>query len=374
MCDCDEERGKIFLPHQLSKGKEFESQEPISVTIGFQPRVCDECRGIPIKANPVASGYGRTSKIVRYYWRELFFREAELFGEWLGQQEGEVDEWGAHAIEMKEEFHKLAREEIKALHETAPKYHFAGISQAESIRRYGVQVDEFKGTYVREEMQKKARVLDGAEPVSVEEFVKRHFEREGYQVMMLESRPLHVLFGTFMFLLVQDCADPKVRTVMFGDRQAFDRREPSREIWTSLPSDFGTEGYRFRRTREIESHLVELPAEKEEWIWRFDYWLEPSANFRQYLWAHRSEDVIRARTMLDILPVEAIRRILRYLVENYWERYLGWPDLLISRESEIRFVEVKSSKDKLSEDQQRWIQDNGNILGFDFSIAKVHRG
>ena len=67
------------------------------------------------------------------------------------------------------------------------------------------------------------------------------------------------------------------------------------------------------------------------------------------------------------------RHILRYLVDDYWGRYLGWPDLMVIRESEFKFVEVKSANDKLSEDQQRWIRDNHNILEFQFIIAKVRQ-
>ena len=199
MCACDEERGKAFLAHQLDHGTELETQRRVRVTDGFQPELCVECRGLPAEPHPVAAIFGRTTKILRYYWRELFFREAELFEEWRRGQEGEVNEWCTKAIEVKEGLHKLALEEMKALHLALPKYSYSRVSPEETIRKYSVEVMTLQGQYVREEGQKKARVMDEGEAVPVEEFVKRHFERNGHQALILESRPFHVLFGVFFF-------------------------------------------------------------------------------------------------------------------------------------------------------------------------------
>jgi hypothetical protein len=69
---------------------------------------------------------------------------------------------------------------------------------------------------------------------------------------------------------------------------------------------------------------------------------------------------------------------MRYLAEDYWGRYLGWPDLVSWREDsngpeDIAFVEVKSSNDKLSDYQRSWIEGNHKHLQLLFRIAKVHR-
>ena len=78
MCACEEDFGTQFLPHQLSKGRDSDTHTDVPVTLGFQPKVCRECRRLPIEAFPVAEIYGRASKIKRYYWRELLKRELEL--------------------------------------------------------------------------------------------------------------------------------------------------------------------------------------------------------------------------------------------------------------------------------------------------------
>lgn len=100
---------------------------------------------------------------------------------------------------------------------------------------------------------------------------------------------------------------------------------------------------------------------------------DPSEKLRQYLWAHRVSDVNRARRLIEVLPAETTIAILRYLVDNYWDRYVGWPDLLMWQDVRFMMVEVKSSSDKLSAEQMRWIGDNHDILKVPFRIVKLHR-
>ena len=131
-----------------------------------------------------------------------------------------------------------------------PKYTFASESQTEVLRESSVAVLELDAIYLRETGSKKAKLLFDDAPVTAEEYVRRHFEGTGYSVLDLESRPFHALFGIYMWLLVQDAADPNVRRVGFLDR------EGGREIWTHLPEDFGTPGYSVRRAEAIDEHCV----------------------------------------------------------------------------------------------------------------------
>src|SRR3954470_10938052 len=83
MCACDEAFGRRFLAHQLDEGCELDTQRRVPVTLGFEPATCSECRGLPADPAPSSAIPGRTSKIKRYYWRELFFAAR------LGQTEWE---------------------------------------------------------------------------------------------------------------------------------------------------------------------------------------------------------------------------------------------------------------------------------------------
>ncbi len=159
----------------------------------------------------------------------------------------------------------------------------------------------------------------------------------------------------------------------FGDRRAFEKREKGEMIWTLLPPDFGTSGYARRRAEAIKEHFSGELRIEEQLEWLFDYWLEPSEHVRQYLWAHREEDVNRARRLLSILPPKTICEILRYLVGDYWHRHCGWPDLIVYRNLEYFFAEVKGSGDKLSEDQKYWIRGNYEALHLPFKLVRIHK-
>lgn len=188
--------------------------------------------------------------------------------------------------------------------------------------------------------------------------------------MHVESVPFQVLFGVFMFLVIQDVGDEKGRLVQFGSRNGFDNgRSDEGPISTILPDDFGSKSYYERQKNLINWHIDKL----EDLEWLFDYWLGHSSSLRQYLWAHRDSDVSKAKEVMRVIGLENLKKVLRYLSMDYWENFCGWPDLLIHNDYEIRFVEVKSKNDKLSEDQKNWLLGNHAHMGFNATIFKVGR-
>jgi hypothetical protein len=275
--------------------------------------------------------------------------------------------------DARERIEKEVLQELKILHATSPKYIYIEESDAETIEKFQVEIVPLKGVYVINPHKKGVVILDDVEPCDVEEFASRYFRKLGFETFFLESVPFHVLFGVFMWLVIQDPADPQVRIFSFGDRHAFDNDTKGEVVSTHLPDDFGTVGYAKRRAETLDAHFSEAMHEPGELQWLFDYWLGPSEGLRQYLWAHREKDIRTARRLIDVLPAAAINKILRYLVGHYWGRYVGWPDLLVYGGNEFFFAEVKSSGDKLSEKQKHWIRDNHEGLNFPFKLVKVHK-
>lgn len=369
MCECDRAYGERFLPHQLGEGSKLETRERVEVTHGFHFAVCPECRGLSAVAAPMAQGFGRTSKIRRYYWREIYFAETERKADWDDAHPSATDSERA-------DMHRLIEEEVlaavKANHARSPKYDFSEPSDAEVLERHGVTIVALKAEYAESPL-KGAVIALGNETISVEDFAIRYFEAQGWSAMRLESVPLHALFATMMWMLIEDPHDPKVRMVGYGCRKAFEEGRRGEVIWAFQPDDFGTPGYGARRRAAINRHLDKIVYDRDELLWLYDYWLNYSENLRQYLWAHRDADAERARKLIEILPGQHIRAILRYLIDDYWGHYLGWPDLLLWRGDDILLVEVKSSSDRLSGDQKRWIADNEAILKLPFQLVKVHR-
>jgi hypothetical protein len=241
------------------------------------------------------------------------------------------------------------------------------------FEKFDVEVLSLEGAYLRNPEARRVVIKDGDEACSVEEYVRRYFCRLGYDALRVENEPFFVLFGALMWPLIQDASDPRGQIVGVADRHAFDARTVGKIIWTRLPDDFGKPGYRVRRAAAIEKHLSTITQEAGQLRRLFDLWIGPSEELRQYLWGHRGEQIQVARQLIDILPPASIIEVLRYLVEDYWARRSGWPDLLIFRENEFFFAEVKSAMDKLGKSQQRWLHDNWERLHLPFKLVDVRK-
>lgn len=368
MCMCDKDYGEIHLPHQLSQGSKLDTQERIPVTIGFQKNICQECRGEKVTAAPVSSMPGRTTKVTRFYWREITFETTKRF--YASHPELDPTYLGHLGDEFSKErkaIEKEVIEELKSLHEKNPKYDYTEITQREVIDQTSTEVILVKAKHVKRD-ERKVGIEYENEVLKVEQFAMRYFENRGYKTIETESVPFHVLFGIFMWILMEDPDDPNIRWSSFGNRTDFDMDvTPRSMVRMQMPDDFGCEGYYFRREAEIKEHIESL----DDVEWLFDYWFEHSNNLRQYLWAHRQDDVDKAKKILKILGKQNLKKVLHFLIRNYWKNFCGWPDLLVYKDGELIFVEVKSSNDKLSEDQKNWLIGNYEHMHFDAKIFKV---
>ncbi len=374
MCACEENFARKYLPHQISTGTVLETQERVPVTLGFQVTICNTCKGIPEEAHPKAEIYGLSSKILRYYWREIQIQTIERFGNWALSQN--YDDWLIASAENRDKYNEIEKnviQEIKAVYAQNPKYIFEkGLTQEDIINDYNVTVINVEAEYQKNDKRKKT-IVHNQHEFTAEQFTANYFKELGYRVLETESIPFHVIFGTLMWILIQDPKDEQNRFVSFGERLAYEQKMPSKEITTVLPDDFGTRGYYTRRQEIIEKHISELAPNEEALDWLFDYWLDHSYELRNYLCAHKDQDIEKAQYIVKRLGLENIKKVLKYLIKDYWNRYLGWPDLFVSNDQHFFFVEVKASKDKLSEVQINWIKGNHEKLNFPFKLFKIHK-
>ena len=86
----------------------------------------------PLEPAPGAAIPGRTSKIKRFYWRELFFRETEAFADW---EAAHPQASGEEAQAARKRIEREVLETIKALHASAPLYDMREPSQADVLAR-----------------------------------------------------------------------------------------------------------------------------------------------------------------------------------------------------------------------------------------------
>ncbi len=374
MCSCEEEFAKQYFSHQINTATTLKTQERIPVTLGFQKDICNTCKGISEEAHPTAVIYGRTTKIKRYYWREIQFETTKRFGEWA--KKNEYSDWLKASIENREKYEEIEKQvikEIKNQHAVAPKYTFSKDITLDEIKdNYGVNIIDIHATYIKSD-DRKTKVLYNETVCTVEEYTRLYFQEKGYQVLKTESIPFHVIFGTYMWIFIQDPQDIKCRLIRFGDRIAYDKKEKGIEIQTILPEDFGTIGYYERRKVDIIKHINNIAKDELDLMRLFEYWINHSFELRNYLWAHKEDDINKAKILISKLGLEVVKKILHYLVKNYWDRYLGWPDLFVYNDNEYFFIEVKSSNDKLSDNQKNWIQGNYEELMLPFKLFKFHK-
>src|SRR5687768_275417 len=135
MCKCDENKGRRFLPHQRNEGRELSSQRRGPGTHGSQSAVCEERRGLKPANFPMAAIHGRSTKIRRYYWRELFFRERAL--------------WESGEVSNSEAAEQRALQEIQRLHERSPKYDMEEESDADFLARTGVRIENLRARVLK---------------------------------------------------------------------------------------------------------------------------------------------------------------------------------------------------------------------------------
>ena len=75
--------------------------------------------------------------------------------------------------------------------------------------------------------------------------------------------------------------------------------------------------------------------------------------------------------LIELIAPAVLKTVLGYLVLNYWRHRSGWPDLLVYRLDQWFLAKIKSWRDKLNENQKRWIEDNHRYLHLPFKLVQV---
>lgn len=389
-CACSRDVALYVVPHQAMRGVDPETRGRVPVALPLEPGVCAECRSGPWPAWPKAARRGAASVVHRYYWHELSTRTHERLLAWCREQGLPLlDADGRplvarHAWDRPEAAEAIERDvlaEVREEHERAPRYQVERQSDADVLAAHGVEVVGVPAMYVDPSPGKALVVTEGSVDatgaVGVEEFVAALEHARGRETMFLESRPVQCMWGALMWLWVQHPSDDRLRISGFGGRDGIGADDRGM-IWTHLPEDFGARGHSRRRADALDEHLAWLPDDTPGLLDLYDMSLDPSRGLRQYLWAYTPDDEQRARTLVRVLGAAQVKTLLQALAQDYWGRYLGWPDLLSWQETPdgpagAALIEVKSSGDRLSDDQRTWVALNDEVLGLPFRIVKVHR-
>jgi hypothetical protein len=360
ICACERMLAEVFLPHQIGFAQDGETGERVP-TDGFSAGLCAACRGEQESVHPRAAIWGQKGKVERYYWREIRKTYYELLLDKIGvgADQQSILSYKRNHSETCAALKKQAKQQWQGIHQTQPKYNLKERTEAEFLSTVAIDIRELRADYrqVQRDGQKIGRwSVRPGELGSVEEFVTAWFGSGGYEVLRCERTLISAWVATFLGVPIQDPADPRSQEVMRGSTVGWTpQHRDTPLIRFRLPRDFGRPNYYKRRRDILESWFIGMRvAERLETL--FDMLLDETELIRDYLWVADPASVARARRALQLLPREVVVCSVEWAIGDFWQRQPGWPDLLVVRDGEYRFVEVKSPHDELSQEQMRWFQ------------------
>ncbi|KAG7599800.1 HIRAN domain [Arabidopsis suecica] len=200
---------------------------------------------------------------------------------------------------------------------------------------------------------------EDGEQCGVEQLALQYYSGEGggWQGIHTESSIWLTIFGLLMW------------DILFSDVPGvFQTR------FQTAPLDLETESFYLTRKDTIESQLEKVANGMAEEILIISYETHRGTACRGVAWDRFSLEELRAA--VACVGGVCIASLCRHLAQDYRSWCSGMPDLLLWRfkengyEGEAKLVEVKSEKDRLSEQQRAWLlllMDSG----FNVEICKV---
>lgn len=172
---------------------------------------------------------------------------------------------------------------------------------------------------------------------NVESLAIAYFEAEGFQGLHGENYLWRNLFGlTFWEELLDSSYDSYHHPLQ---RSSSDIHKT--DFYTNRKSQLESRLSHIKTRKSWIKQLEQLATSKEGISNRFVYWHPEVSN-------HMS-------TMLTYLPLRGAKSMMLEMAKNLKENSKGFPDLLIWKEKEYYFYEVKSPNDQLSAQQLFWI-------------------
>jgi hypothetical protein len=190
--------------------------------------------------------------------------------------------------------------------------------------------------------------------LSAEEIAREHYEKEGWEAYDCERRLINALCAVLLSPVYQDPTDPRLITGMRGSSDPHRDSSSPTVVHITLPDDFGTPA-NYKRRASAYTDRIDRLRDSVDLSRDFESLVELSWGEREYLSVHDKE-LRLARSALRVLPQAAVCTMLDWVVRDFWGRRRGWPDLLLLRTGEYRFAEVKTRKDRLSQEQMAWYE------------------
>ncbi|CAN8288526.1 unnamed protein product [Cochlearia groenlandica] len=186
---------------------------------------------------------------------------------------------------------------------------------------------------------------EDGEQCGVEQLALQYYSGEeggGWQGIHTESSIWLTIFGLLMW------------DILFSDVPGVFRTR-----FQTAPLDLETESFYLTRKETIESQLEKVANGMAEEILIISYETHRGTSCRGVAWDRFSLEELRAA--VACVGGVCVASLCRYLTQDYRSWCSGMPDLLLWRfkekgyGGEAKLVEVKSEKDRLSEQQRAWL-------------------
>jgi hypothetical protein len=170
----------------------------------------------------------------------------------------------------------------------------------------------------------------------VERGVMQHYREQGYQALFSENEPWRALFGLLFWDIIYDT---NVQAI----------HHPLQRV----PSDFFLPDFYFKRHSLLKARVLELGTREQiRAVVQRTYAEKLGTTNVLVSWYPELLETVLAVVAL-LTPVQ-LHTVLLEMAANLRENTRGFPDLLVWKEHEYAFVEVKSPTDHLSARQLHW--------------------
>ena len=180
----------------------------------------------------------------------------------------------------------------------------------------------------------------------------KHFERAGWNAKLTENGMWRMLFG-----------------LLFWDEIYCPKQARLHNSFERLPADLKSGTFYNIAGSAIEDKLARLNDTGKIQILLLKsmgrHHGTPNGIFR---WSSTTFEAVQA--LISCAPPDALAYIMRLMAKDYPHTKDGFPDLMLSRENELRFVEVKGEGDVIRRNQLTRIAQLRDA-GFDTGIARI---
>jgi hypothetical protein len=379
ICECYREVGERLLPHQLREGSEYGTRKRYPVN-GFAEKICENCRGEEVEPYPMGETRYYSKKLDRYYWHEIHMSYLDYVLNWM-ESEGvtgvDIIAFGDRFADIHNQLWKKAREKWRKIHAKNPKYDYDEETEASFLSRVDVETEEVEAEYsptVKGEEKIGKWLNKNGEKVGGEGIAEEYYRDLGYGVVKCERSFITTIVGSFLYDAISDPKDPRIRRAMGSSTRGWTPDNRNTGVITFLlPEDFGSNEYYLRRKEVINWALDDLSSCPDlESAFEDSY--KRSEPLRNYLWVNEDYHHELGKEILGILPKETVIKFIKWVIEDFWHRQSGWPDLLIHKKrGDYKFIEVKTPKDKLNQNQMQWFEWAVNDGDIPCGILRVKR-